>query len=99
MFPHPAGPFELHYNLHRIYDPNTGRFLTQDPLGREPAPNPSTYPFNPTAISDPLGLSPYNRTIENRSEAFNAALDRADVLRSQQPVHQLTVGDDPGPQS
>ncbi|MEV6359583.1 DUF6531 domain-containing protein [Nocardia asteroides] len=85
----------LHYNLHRIYDPNTGRFLTQDPLGRAPAPNPSTYPFNPTAISDPLGLSPYNQTFENRSEAFNAALDRAGVPRSQQPVHQWTVGDDP----
>ncbi|WP_425301143.1 RHS repeat-associated core domain-containing protein [Nocardia neocaledoniensis] len=85
----------LHYNLNRTYDPETGRFLTQDPLGLTPAPNPSIYPFNPTTLLDPLGLSPYNRTFEGRAEAFNAALDRAGIPHSQQPVHQWTVGDDP----
>ncbi|WP_169814890.1 RHS repeat-associated core domain-containing protein, partial [Nocardia crassostreae] len=29
---------DLHYNFHRVYDPRTGRFLTQDPLGLIPAP-------------------------------------------------------------
>ncbi|WP_327114021.1 RHS repeat-associated core domain-containing protein [Nocardia sp. NBC_01730] len=48
----------LHYNLCRIYDPATGRFLTEDPLGLSPAPNPSTYPHNPTVWADPLGLLP-----------------------------------------
>ncbi|AYF76305.1 hypothetical protein D7D52_23535 [Nocardia yunnanensis] len=48
----------LHYNLHRVYDPATGRYLTGDPLGLAPASNPSTYPFNPTVWSDPLGLMP-----------------------------------------
>ncbi|MEV6769833.1 putative T7SS-secreted protein [Nocardia sp. NPDC051030] len=48
----------LHYNLNRIYDPSTGRFLTQDPLGLSPAPNPGAYPHNPTVWSDPLGLMP-----------------------------------------
>ncbi len=47
----------LFYNLNRYYDPATGRYLTQDPLGLEPAPNPSTYPANPTVEIDPLGLS------------------------------------------
>ncbi|MEU6562017.1 putative T7SS-secreted protein [Nocardia nova] len=48
----------LHYNLHRTYDPETGRYLTLDPLGLAPAPNPYGYPVNPTAWVDPLGLVP-----------------------------------------
>ncbi|MFF3567952.1 putative T7SS-secreted protein [Nocardia jiangxiensis] len=48
----------LHYNLHRMYDPESGRFLTPDPLGLLPAPNPSAYTVNPTRWSDPLGLIP-----------------------------------------
>ncbi|MEU8900844.1 DUF6531 domain-containing protein [Nocardia sp. NPDC048505] len=48
----------LHYNLHRYYDAHTGRYLTQDPLGLPPAPNPNTYPRNPVVGLDPLGLTP-----------------------------------------
>ncbi|MEV4151758.1 DUF6531 domain-containing protein [Nocardia salmonicida] len=48
----------VHYNLFRIYDPETGRFTTQDPLGLAPAQNPNTYPHNPTTWTDPLGLVP-----------------------------------------
>lgn len=48
----------LHYNFHRFYDPATGRFLTQDPLGLVPAANPNVYPHNPLTWIDPLGLSP-----------------------------------------
>ncbi|GAB4584366.1 putative T7SS-secreted protein [Nocardia sp. IFM 10818] len=48
----------LHYSLHRIYDPATARFLTGDPLGLRPAPNPGIYPHNPTRWADPLGLAP-----------------------------------------
>jgi RHS repeat-associated protein len=46
----------LHYNYHRYYDPTTGRYLTSDPLGLLPAPNPHTYVANPTTRIDPLGL-------------------------------------------
>ncbi len=48
----------LHYNLFRTYDPATGRYTTNDPLGLAPAPNPNTYPHNPSVWSDPLGLTP-----------------------------------------
>ncbi|MFE1594947.1 DUF6531 domain-containing protein [Nocardia sp. NPDC058705] len=48
----------LHYNLARFYDPETGRYLTTDPLGLAPSPNPNTYPYNPTSWADPLGLEP-----------------------------------------
>ncbi|WP_086860104.1 putative T7SS-secreted protein [Streptomyces milbemycinicus] len=47
----------LHYNHHRYYDPTTARYLTPDPLGLTPAPNPTTYVHNPTGWVDPLGLS------------------------------------------
>ncbi|NUT27046.1 MAG: hypothetical protein HOV84_14175, partial [Streptomyces sp.] len=48
----------LHYNYFRHYDPETARYLTPDPLGLAPAPNPATYVDNPHRWSDPLGLSP-----------------------------------------
>ncbi|MFI1334085.1 putative T7SS-secreted protein [Streptomyces sp. NPDC020845] len=47
----------LHYNHHRYYDPTTARYLTPDPLGLAPAPNPVAYVPNPHRRVDPLGLS------------------------------------------
>jgi RHS repeat-associated protein len=47
----------LHYNRHRYYDPATGRYLSPDPLGLAPAPNPYAYVSNPTGHTDPLGLA------------------------------------------
>ncbi|MFI5687704.1 RHS repeat-associated core domain-containing protein [Streptomyces sp. NPDC051636] len=48
-----------HYNLHRHYDPETGRYLSPDPLGLVAASNPDTYVHNPLTWLDPYGLSPY----------------------------------------
>ncbi|WP_439028796.1 putative T7SS-secreted protein [Gordonia terrae] len=48
----------LHYNRYRYYQPGTGRYLSPDPLGLAPAPNPHTYPENPAVYADPLGLAP-----------------------------------------
>ncbi|MER6316598.1 putative T7SS-secreted protein [Streptomyces sp. NPDC001581] len=48
----------LHYNHFRYYDPESARYLSQDPLGLAPAPNPATYVNNPQTWSDPRGLSP-----------------------------------------
>lgn len=47
----------LHYNNQRYYDPDTARYITPDPLGLLPAPNPTTYVHNPTTWIDPLGLA------------------------------------------
>ncbi|MEV6792758.1 DUF6531 domain-containing protein [Streptomyces sp. NPDC051320] len=48
----------LHYNYFRHYDPETARYLTVDPLGLAPAPNPTAYVRNPHVWSDPRGLAP-----------------------------------------
>ncbi|MGW0508078.1 DUF6531 domain-containing protein [Streptomyces olivaceoviridis] len=48
----------LHHNYFRHYDPETARYLTSDPLGLDPAPNPFAYVDNPHTLSDPLGLTP-----------------------------------------
>ncbi|MEO3767231.1 RHS repeat-associated core domain-containing protein [Streptomyces sp. B8F3] len=48
----------LHYNYFRYYDPGTARYLTPDPLGLDPAPNPTAYVTNPLVWSDPFGLAP-----------------------------------------
>lgn len=48
----------LHYNYFRHYDPETARYLTSDPLGLEPSPNPVAYVSNPNTWTDPLGLNP-----------------------------------------
>ncbi|MFE6926351.1 RHS repeat-associated core domain-containing protein [Nocardia sp. NPDC057663] len=57
----------LHYNFQRYYDPGTGRFLTSDPLGLAPSPNPHAYPDNPTRWIDPLGLTRrYPRLLHGR---------------------------------
>ncbi|QNE78371.1 type IV secretion protein Rhs [Streptomyces finlayi] len=46
----------LHYNYFRYYDPESARYLSQDPLGLAPAPNPTAYVHNPLLWADPLGL-------------------------------------------
>lgn len=48
----------LHYNFHRYYDPDSARYLSPDPLGLAPAPNPAAYVLNPRTWTDPLGLAP-----------------------------------------
>ncbi|MEU3414356.1 putative T7SS-secreted protein [Streptomyces sp. NPDC006658] len=48
----------LHYNYFRHYDPETARYLSPDPLGLSPAPNPTAYVHNPHVWTDHLGLAP-----------------------------------------
>jgi len=51
------GETGLHYNMHRYYDPDTGRYLTPDPIGLEGGINPFVYSYNnPVNYIDPYGL-------------------------------------------
>jgi len=47
----------LCYNRFRYYDPDLGRYITQDPIGLEGGFNPYYYTDNPVNWVDPLGLS------------------------------------------
>ncbi|MFE6691427.1 putative T7SS-secreted protein [Streptomyces sp. NPDC057743] len=49
---------QFHYNYFRTFDAETGRYLTLDPLGLDPSPNPVAYVSNPFTWADPLGLAP-----------------------------------------
>ncbi|WP_420832666.1 RHS repeat-associated core domain-containing protein [Pseudomonas laurylsulfatiphila] len=46
----------LHYNTFRYYDPEVGRFVTQDPIGLDGGYNLYKYAPGPTGWIDPLGL-------------------------------------------
>ncbi|MEU1087685.1 DUF6531 domain-containing protein [Streptomyces sp. NPDC005576] len=46
----------FHYNYQRHYDPETARYVSPDPLGLGPAPNPVAYVTNPHTRMDPEGL-------------------------------------------
>ncbi|MFI0904263.1 DUF6531 domain-containing protein [Streptomyces sioyaensis] len=80
---------ELHHNYFRTYDPETARYLTPDPLGLTPAPNPVGYVDNPHLWVDPLGLAAgtcprTGQQINPRgyTSLFEMELDRADYGRS-----------------
>ena len=47
----------LHYNRHRYYDPEVGRFIAKDPIGLVGGINLYAYVKNPLAYVDPLGLA------------------------------------------
>jgi RHS repeat-associated protein len=46
----------LYYNRHRYYDPISGRYVTQDPIGWRGDINYYIYPIDPILWLDPLGL-------------------------------------------
>jgi len=50
----------VHYNQHRYYDPDSGRFMTQDPIRLIGGTNLYRYAPNPIVWIDPLGLQGVN---------------------------------------
>ncbi|WP_086771017.1 putative T7SS-secreted protein [Streptomyces bobili] len=97
----------LHYNLFRHYDPATARYLTPDPLGLAPAPNPAAYVHNPHTWTDPLGLSPYqdkggNAEIDSRKldYLFNKDIKQDShnsprALQNELQLHRIGIPDTP----
>ncbi|MER8013458.1 DUF6531 domain-containing protein, partial [Streptomyces griseoluteus] len=77
----------LHYNHFRHYDPATSRYLTADPLGLAPAPNPQSYVPNPHLWADPLGLTPCKAAAQNAKDNGTTPLGREVPTR-----HEASVG-------
>ncbi|GAA0491372.1 DUF6531 domain-containing protein [Streptomyces olivaceiscleroticus] len=77
----------LHYNHHRYYDPATARYLTPDPLGLEPAPNPATYVRNPHTWSDVLGLAPCTVYHYTDEKGLQGILDSKEIWHSTGKTH------------
>jgi RHS repeat-associated protein len=80
----------LHYNHHRFYDPATGRYLSPDPLGLAPAPNPHAYVFNPQVAADPLGLMQCGGPISflDRSDPVNEGIYQKFLRSERAPGYQ-----------
>jgi RHS repeat-associated protein len=71
-----AGGGGFVYLRNRWYDPKTGRFLTQDPIGLAGGVNLYSYAGNnPVAYSDPFGLCPPRNT--NVNDCGNDLIGRA----------------------
>ncbi|MFF3955109.1 putative T7SS-secreted protein [Streptomyces sp. NPDC001890] len=90
----------LHYNVHRYYDCETARFITVDPLGLSPAPNPSSYVPNPYREIDPFGLSPYSKILYHGTPEWKGVVFSLDpdtyVKRPYTPSSGIYLTDDFG---
>ncbi|WP_082360310.1 RHS repeat domain-containing protein [Paracidovorax avenae] len=68
------GETGLHYNRFRYYDPVTGRFVHQDPIGLAGGVNFFSYAPNPFSWLDPLGLvRGANAAVHAKNTAVRAA--------------------------
>ncbi|MFF8309527.1 DUF6531 domain-containing protein [Streptomyces lydicus] len=83
----------LHYNYFRHYDPETGRYVSPDPLGLGPAPNPVAYVGNPHTAFDPLGLAP---DCGHEAEAYILRSDGS--IRGQYTVKSPNAGEKSTPE-
>ena len=63
----------LHYNTFRYYDPDVGRFTTEDPIGLNGGLNLYQYAPNPFAWIDPWGLNCKGRS--GKQERLRALLN------------------------
>ncbi|MEE5096193.1 RHS repeat-associated core domain-containing protein, partial [Pseudomonas alliivorans] len=63
----------LHYNTFRYYDPEVGRFITQDPIGVAGGWNLYQYTLNPNMWIDPTGLTPCLGTPSQRTAGGTGA--------------------------
>ena len=70
----------LYYTTFRYYDPHSGRFTTQDPIGLAGGLNLYQYAPNPTGWVDPWGLSGENIFIHYTNESGFKGIMESGVL-------------------
>ncbi len=81
----------LHYNRHRYYDPNVGRFISKDPIGLQGGINAYKYAQNPLGWVDPLGLAGDNLLALPAPKASNPWMPDTPLMSSPAPAGGLTV--------
>ena len=72
----------LHYNRFRYYDPSSGRFVSQDPIGLLGGFNLYEYAPNPIGWVDPFGLTVtplYTKDKNGRVERVQAMITKSDL--------------------
>ncbi|MCF6257673.1 MAG: DUF6531 domain-containing protein [Gammaproteobacteria bacterium] len=89
----------LHYNRHRYYNPDTGQFINQDPIGLLGGVNNYQYAPNPTGWIDPFGLA-CKEEIEKLMKSTNPvdrqkAIDEAIILYKIDTVGIKSITYDP----
>ncbi len=74
----------LHYNRHRYYNPNTGQFTQQDPIGLLGGLNNYQYANNPIQWVDPFGLTAEKEDPNRQVNAIKAVTsdDIAQAIKS-----------------
>jgi RHS repeat-associated protein len=78
----------FYYNRYRYYDPQYGRYITQDPIGLAGGMNGYVYPTNPVEWVDPLGLcASLQSLVPNTHEMRNIVHEAA---TGQKPSGQTT---------
>ncbi|MFI7601911.1 RHS repeat-associated core domain-containing protein [Actinoplanes sp. NPDC049681] len=87
----------LHYNLHRYYDPRTGRYVSPDPLGLGAGPSPVRYVDNPLLEIDPLGLASCRAAARRANDKILRAADDDRELRKLINTRKRAGGSSSGP--
>jgi RHS repeat-associated protein len=77
----------LSYNLHRYYDPDSGCFVSADPLGVSGGLHPFAYVPNPNGYVDPLGLTTSDVTEELAEAMANDPVNPRPVRTEHQAHH------------
>jgi uncharacterized protein RhaS with RHS repeats len=81
------------YNRYRYYDPDTGRFISKDPIGLLGGGNVYQYADNPTGWIDSRGLAccPCDPCDKSRRSSLRDIRRQLGIPLSQQPISQKMV--------
>jgi RHS repeat-associated protein len=63
----------LHYNLNRYYDPDSGQYLSSDPIGLQGGLRTHGYVHDPVQSVDPFGLAPCGTKIKGIKTDYGIA--------------------------
>ena len=83
----------LHYNRYRYYEPESGRYISADPVGLDGGLNQYAYVPDPLDWIDPLGLSCKAVQAKNRNDALRQARQHAQVPRISRGGENISLDD------